>query len=1040
MNGTDRDAFPELHAASAFSFLRGGSSPEAMARRAGEAGLGAMALCDRDGVYGAPRFHKACREQGVRPLVGAELTLGNGAAVPVIAVSRTGYENLCQLITGGQLASPKGGTTFDLESAARFAEGLVALTGDADEGVFAGLAPDAWPEALDRLRRAFPGAGQLYVELNHHRRRGDPRRMRALSDLAESRGLPVVAANAPRHATRRERAVADVFTCLRHRTHLDAAGRLLSRNAERHVKAGPEMRELFRDFPAAVENARELARRAEFSLANLGYEFPRYKVAEGETMEGFLRKIAWFGAEQRYGGLTPKIRRQLEHELDVIGRLGFAGYFLIVRDIVNDCRERGVMVQGRGSAANSAVCYSLGITAVDPLECGLLFERFLNEARQGWPDIDLDLPSGERRESVIQNVYERYGPRGAAMTANVITYRGRGAIREIGKALNFPRALIDRFSSLCANGDYPQTLELREQLEQAGIRPDHPRAPALAGLCEMIRGLPRHLGQHSGGMIVCEGALDRVVPLENASMPGRVVAQWDKEDCEDLGIVKVDLLGLGMMAVLQDALDLTRRRGRPVDLARIPKDDPATFACMRAADTIGVFQIESRAQQATLPRMRPACFYDVAIEVAIVRPGPIQGDLVHPYLARRQGREAADPIDERLRPVLERTLGVPLFQEQMLQIAMIMADFDGVEADELRRALNFHRSPERLERARAKMRDAMERKGVEPGKIETILKAAGSFALYGFPESHAISFALLAYASAYLKTHYSEEFYCALLNNQPMGFYSPATLVQDAKRHGLRFRAPCVARSEHGCSVEDEATIRLGLQWVRGLSERGARAVLEARSEGAFASLDDFRRRAGLGEAELRRLGLAGALNAFAGNRRSALWEVAEPREDDLLAGVGDDAPAGSDGPDPPLEAMDRLERIQADYASLGLTAGRHPMALIRPRTPELWRAGDLPEARNGRRVEVGGAVICRQRPGTAKGFVFVCLEDETGIANAVLEPDFFEKRRLLLTQEPFLRIRGRLQNLDGVIHVRADYAAPLGDDALPEEASHDFR
>lgn len=1025
----------ELHANSAFSFLRGGSDPAALVEAAAGAGLSAMALCDRDGVYGAPRFFKAARAAGLRPIVGAELSLRGGGVLPVLVASQGGYRNLCRLLTRGQLRGGKGETVFDLEETGAFAEGLVALTGDAFEGCLAGVRRADWPERLRALRGAFPGPEQLYVELNHHLRRGDPARVRALADLAESEGLPVLATNAVRYATRKQRVVSDVFTCLREHTHLDAAGRRLSRNAERHLKAGTEMRELFCGQPEAIRNTRVLAERLEFSLENLGYEFPRYKVPPGETMDGFLRKLTWFGAEQRYGSLSRAIRRQLEHELAVIGRLGFSGYFLIVWDIVNYCREAGVMVQGRGSAANSAVCYSLGITAVDPIGNRLLFERFLSEGRHGWPDIDLDLPSGERRESVIQEVYRRYGKHGAAMTANVITYRGRSAVREIGKALNFPPTLVDRFASLYASGDYPHTLELKEQLRQAGIREDHPRAPALAGLYRMMHGLPRHLGQHSGGMIVCEGALDRVVPLENASMPGRVVAQWDKDDCEDLGIVKVDLLGLGMMAVMQDALELTRERGHPVDLAHIPKDDAATFDCMRKADTIGVFQIESRAQQATLPRMKPACFYDVAIEVAIIRPGPIQGDLVHPYLRRRQGKEPVDYIDERLKPVLERTLGVPLYQEQMLQIAMIMADFSGREADELRRALNFHRDPGRLAKVRDKMRRAMEAKGVPGEKIEAILKSTGSFALYGFPESHAISFALLAYGSAYLKVHYPAEFYCGLLNNQPMGFYSPATLIQDAKRRGMRFQAPCVAASDYDCTVVDDVTIRLGLKWVKGVSAAGMGRLLAERAEGAFRDLADFRRRTAFDADEMRRLGMAGALNVFSGDRRSALWETAEMRADDLFAEV---AGVAADEP-PPVSAMTQLERIQADYAAVGLTVGRHPMRLVRRQLPELTRAGDLAGVRNGRTVEVGGAVICRQRPGTAKGFVFLSVEDETGIANTVLEPDFFERHRLLVTQEPFLRIKGRLQNVEGVIHVRAKEVAPLGPGDLPEGASHDF-
>src|SRR5690242_2028952 len=559
-------------------------------------------------------------------------------------------------------------------------------------------------------------------------------------------------------------------------------------------------------------------------------------------MNSFLRTMVLFGAQQRYESISKNVKRKLEEELALITKLGFAGYFLIVWDIINFCREHNIMVQGRGSAANSAVCYCLGITPVDPVSNHLVFERFLNESRKGWPDIDLDLPSGDRREAVIQEIYRRYGKHGAAMTANVISYRGRSAAREIGKALNFASSVIDRFSHLFASGDFPHTLDLQSQIEQSGLPKEHPRMPAFVRLYQAIYGLPRHLGQHSGGMIICQDKLSSIVPLENASMPGRVVAQWDKEDCEDLGIVKVDLLGLGMMAVMQDTFELCRERGRPLDLAHIPKDDPATYEMMQKADTIGVFQIESRAQMATLPRMKPKCFYDVVIEVAIIRPGPIQGDMVHPYLARRAGREPVTYFDERLRPVLERTLGVPLFQEQMLKIAMIMADFSGAEAEELRRALSFHRSVERMEKVSVKLRTAMEGKGVAPEAIVKIIEAISSFALYGFPESHAISFAILAYGSAYLKVHRAAEFFASLLNNQPMGFYSSATLVKDARRHGVKSWPVCVEKSEWRCTVVSDQVVQLGFCVLNGWRQEDAEELVRQRKQRPFSSLDDFRK------------------------------------------------------------------------------------------------------------------------------------------------------------------------------------------------------
>src|SRR6266567_4143033 len=852
-----RSPYIELHTCSAFSFLRGASFPEQFAQAAAELEMPAMALLDRNGVYSAQRFSVAAREQNTRPIIGAELSMEDGSILPVLIENRTGYKNLCELLTQAHLRSEKGKCAVRWDELPEFAEGLVALfnaslancRASVSDAIVASRFTETPYKSEDRARfliDAF-GRGNVFVELQRHFIRGEERINRQLIDIALAHRLPLLATNAAQYAKPYGREVLDVFTCIREHTHLDAAGKLLTQNAERHLKSQREMRAIFADLPEAIENVSRLAERLTFSLENLGYEFPEYPVPAGHSMDSFLRTIVWFGAQQRYAAISRKVKRQIEEELALISKLGFPGYFLIVWDIINFCREHNIMVQGRGSAANSAVCYCLGITPVDPVENHLVFERFLNESRKGWPDIDLDLPSGDRREAVIQEIYRRYGKHGAAMTANVITYRGRSAAREIGKALNFSPSIINRFSHLFASGDFPHTMELQSQIEQAGLPKEHPRMPAFIRLYHAIYGLPRHLGQHSGGMIICQNKLSSFVPLENASMPGRVVAQWDKDDCEDLGIVKVDLLGLGMMSVMQDAFELCRERGRPLDLAHIPKDDAATFAIMQKADTIGVFQIESRAQMATLPRMKPKCFYDVVIEVAIIRPGPIQGDMVHPYPARRARKEPVTYFDDRLKPVLERTLGVPLFQEQMLKIAMIMADFSGNEAEELRRALSFHRSEERMNKVSVKLRAAMERKGVAPDKIEKIVQSISSFALYGFPESHAISFAILAYGSAYLKVHRAPEFYASLLNNQPMGFYTPATIVKDAQRHGLKIKPVCVAHSDWRCTVVsdrrpspssspwpgrggreapvrvgDDNTVRLGFCVVNGLRQEHA--------------------------------------------------------------------------------------------------------------------------------------------------------------------------------------------------------------------------
>ena len=1075
--------YVELHACSAFSFLRGGSFPEHLAVTASELQMPAIALLDRDGVYGAQRFSVAARENGVRPIVGCELTMEDGSVLPVLVETRTGYKNLCELLTQAHLRSEKGKCAVRWDELPQYAEGLVALFGLGS----AGGSPDerGLPRAATNSRRAACairnavdrtqllidtfGRSNIFVEIQRHLVRGENRTNERLIDLARAYQLPLLATNGVQYARACGRQVLDVFTCIREHTHLDAAGKRLTLNAERHLKSDAEMRALFQDLPEAIENTEVVAERLTFSLENIGYEFPAFPVPAGHDMDSFLRTIVLFGAQQRYAAISTAVKQKLEEELALIIRLKFPGYFLIVWDIVNFCREHNIMVQGRGSAANSAVCYCLGITPVDPVSNHLVFERFLSESRKGWPDIDLDLPSGDRRESVIQEIYRRYGKHGAAMTANVITYRGRSAAREIGKALNFSPSIVDRFSHLFAHGDFPHTLDLQSQIEQAGLPKEHPRMGAFVQLYHAIYGLPRHLGQHSGGMIICQNKLSSFVPLENASMPGRVVAQWDKDDCEDLGIVKVDLLGLGMMSVMQDALELCRERGRPLDLAHIPKDDPATFDIMQKADTIGVFQIESRAQMATLPRMKPKCFYDVVIEVALIRPGPIQGDMVHPYLARRAGREKVRYFDLRLEPILERTLGVPLFQEQMLKIAMVMADFSGDEAEELRRALSFHRSQDRMNKVSVKLRVAMLRKNVAPEVIDKIIQSIASFALYGFPESHAISFALLAYGSAYLKVHRAPEFYASLLNNQPMGFYTPATIVKDAHRHGVKMKPVCVSQSEWPCTVGSDDTVRLGFCVVNGMRKERVERLLTTRAESPFQSMDDFKRRVTVSKEELRTLAELGALNCFSEHRRAAMWGVEETLHDDLLGSAGGSPAVCGGSPqtltnteqnkiirraagfnrraacapqneDSPLPHMTLPERVQADYETMNLTTGPHPMKLLRETVPNVWRAADLTQARHGTTVQIAGNVICRQRPGTAKGFVFISLEDETGVSNAIVHPDLFEKMRLLITEEAFLLIEGEVQNSEGVILIKARELRPLAHEKLVGSASHDFK
>ncbi len=1077
--------YVELHSRSAFSFLEGASLPENLIAACARLNMPSMALLDRDGVYGAPRFHMAADKAGLKAHIGTEITTelpidlplpaGNRARkprisrlqakLPLLISTRTGYQNLCRLITGMKLRSAKGEGSVALREFEEYSSGLICLTGGNEGPLAAALKQGGLVEArhtVDLLINIF-GAGNVYVELQRHFHREQEARNRAAVDLARSLHLPLLATNDVSYATAPERELCDVFTAIRHHRTLAVAGRLLSRNSERYVKSPQEMQELFSDLPEAIANTVELSSRLEFTLKDLGYEFPKYPVPAGESMMSFMRERTREGFQRRYGRDTKEFqnraRRQIERELSLIEKLHLEGYFLIVWDLVRFCREQNILVQGRGSAANSAVCYSLGITAVDPIRMELLFDRFLSEERGEWPDIDLDLPSGDQRERVIQYLYQRYGERGAAMTANVITYRSRMAGREIGKVLGFDTETLDKVSAAVSTWEYRDEHDAFDhRFRDAGLDLNHPRLRKYFTLCVAIQDLPRHLGQHSGGMVICQGQLDSVVPLEPASMPGRVVVQWDKEDCADLGIVKVDLLGLGMMAVLEESLDLIRKDyGKEVDLAHLPADDPEVYSTLQKADTIGMFQVESRAQMSCLPRLRPQRFYDIVVQVAIIRPGPIVGQMVNPFLERRQGRQTVTYPHPSLEPVLSRTLGVPLFQEQLLRMAMIAAGFTGGEAEELRRAMGFKRSQLRMKEIEAKLRAGMQRNGISPQAQEEIVLSITSFALYGFPESHAASFALLAYASAFLKCHYLAAFTAALLNNQPMGFYHPSTIVKDAQRHGLKVLPIDVLKSEWKCTLEEvpdsqspKPAIRLGLRYVRGLSEEAGQAVVQARSLIPFQSIHNLAHRVPqLSKKDVNTLAEIGALNSLgdqlsvSGNqsvarfhRRDALWQVERA--------VRHSGPLLDDLPEPdaksPLPPMNREERLVADFHGTGMTVGQHPMAYHRPR---LNRMGIQPALHlrtiaNGRRVRIGGCVITRQRPGTAKGFVFLSLEDETGVSNAIVTPPMFQQNRLLLTSEKFLMIEGILQNQDNVISVRAERVFPLRiTDA--QTVSHDF-
>jgi error-prone DNA polymerase len=1045
--------YVELRCRSAFSFLEAASNPEDLVARAAELDYPALALADCGGLYGIPRFHRAARDAGLRALVGAELRIardeapdphGPGAAASdallLLVETPRGYRNLSRLITCGHARGGKEAAIATWEELEEHAGDLTALArGDA------ALAP----ALLDRARALFPDR-RLWVDICRQRTRAGEAANRRAAVLAEAARVPVVASNDVRHARPADRRLFDALTCLRWKTNLDRAGRRLAPNAERHLRPRREMVERFADRPEWIRATREIAERCTFSLEHLGYRFPEFPIPPDETQDSFLRILTEHGARARYGAPPPqRARRQIERELAVIEKLDLAGYFLIVHDIARFAREEGILAQGRGSAANSAVCYALGITAVDPVAMELLFERFLSEERGEWPDIDIDLPSGEQREKVIQYVFDKYGAHGAAMTAVVITYRTRLAVREMGKVLGVEPDAVDRLAKLASSVEHRDDGEsIDTALRQAGVDPNAPRIAALLELVEAVRGLPRHLGQHTGGIVIAAGRLDEVVPIEPARMAKRRVVQWDKEDCADLGIIKIDLLGLGMLAALEDTIELIRGcEGEDVDLAQLPPDDPETYAMIRRADTIGTFQIESRAQMATLPRMKPERFYDLVVEVAIIRPGPITGKMVHPYLERRAGRAPVIYPHPSLEPILARTLGVPLFQEQLLRIAMTAAGFSGGEAEELRRAMGFKRSIERMNQIERRLVDGMTARGITGKAQEEILRGITSFALYGFPESHAASFALIAYASAYLKRHHPAAFLAGLLNAQPMGFYSPATLVKDAQRHGVAVHPIDPTRSDWHCTLESgrstesvSPAVRLGLRHVAGLRAEAGHAIAAERRRAPFASVADLARRARLRRAELEalaELGALGGLDPAARSRRSALWQVAALERDprSLFAGVSPPDSAS------PLPEMSDVEATLADYRRSGLTLGPHLLQHLRP---DLDRRGVLPAARlrdvpDGRFVRTAGHAIVRQRPGTARGFCFLTLEDETGTSNAVLTPHYFRRFRVPLHAAAIVEIAGPLQNTDGVVHVRVRELRPLvAKRGLPD--SHDYR
>ncbi len=1022
-------AYAELHCRTNFSFLEGASHADELATRAGELGYRALAVTDRNSLAGVVRAHVAAKEAGIKLLVGAELTPVDAAPVLVWAADRAGYGRLARLLTVGRRNAPKGECRLTFDDLAAHSAGLLAGV-----PLRTASAPD-----LARYRDLF--ADRCYALAELHRGLDDRQRLRTDLAVAKQANLPLVAANDVHYHVPERRPLQDVLTAIRHGCTVADLGRRRFANGERHLKPVAELQEMFALAPGAVERTIEVADRCQFSLAELRYEYPEELCPAGVTPLEHLTRLTWEGARRRYPlGVPDKTLRLIEYELALIAELHYEAYFLTVWDIVRFANERNILCQGRGSAANSAVCFCLGVTSVDPERIDVLFERFVSKDRGEAPDIDVDFEH-ERREEVLQYLYAKYGRHRAGMTAVVITYQGRSAIRDVGKALGLSS---DRIDALAKVTDHHHDAErLGQRFAEAGFPSKSPLARTMIALVGEILHFPRHLSQHTGGMVMTQGPLCELVPIENAAMEGRTVVQWDKNDLDALGILKVDCLALGMLTAIRKAFDLVaRHHRRPLTLATVPAEDPAVYDMICKSDTVGVFQIESRAQMSMLPRLKPRCFYDLVIEVAIVRPGPIQGDMVHPYLRRRCGEEDVSYPDERVRGVLSKTLGVPLFQEQAMRLVVVAAGFTPGEADQLRRAMGAWRRRGVMEQFRQKLVGGMLANGYNAEFAERVFRQIQGFGEYGFPESHAASFALLVYVSAWLKHHYPDVFAAAIINSQPMGFYAPAQLVGDARSHGVEARPVDINASDWDCTLEpsdsDRPALRLGFRLVRGLPERHAAQLVEARQSGPFKSFDDLKRRTGLRGPALQRLALADAFRSVGLERRAALWHaLPEPSPMPLFDACDDD--------DVPvtLPKMSPLGEVLSDYGNAGLTLREHPMSFLRQTLDDrnVRSAEKLETIDHGQWVKVAGVVLLRQRPSTAKGITFVTLEDETGIVNLIVRQKIWERDRKAARNAVVMLAHGRLQRAHDIVHVLVSRIEDVSDRlGTVEVRSRDFR
>ncbi|MDO5102352.1 MAG: error-prone DNA polymerase [Lautropia sp.] len=1084
--------YAELHCVSDFSFLRGASSAAQLFQRAAACGYWALAITDECSLAGIVRAHEASKASGVPLIVGSEFQLSDGPRLVLLVENLAGYQALCALITLGRRAAAKGRYRLSRQDVAdwlatrlnrvnpnRRSGSVPAMSVLADEanvraqahigdgqassplGLLALWVPGPQPDIRQGqwVRANFPAA---WLAVALHRDRDDEQALAELLSLADNTGLRPVATGDVHMDIRRRRALQDTLTALRHRVPVAHAGRRLFQNAERHLRRRERLADIYP--PELLAESLHIAGRCRFQLDQLDYSYPNELVPEGHSPASWLRQLSEEGMRWRWPeGVPPAVAAQVEAELALIAELRFEAYFLTVHDIVRFARSRGILCQGRGSAANSAVCFVLGVTEVDPARMNLLMERFISRERNEPPDIDVDFEH-ERREEVFQYIYRKYGRARAALTANVICYRGRSAARDVARALGFPMDQVNAISACFGRGAVPASS--RERLEEAGFDPDTPIMRRLCYLVAELQDHPRHLSQHVGGFVIADAPLSSLVPIENAAMPDRTIIQWNKDDLDALGILKVDCLALGMLSCIRKAFALLKtHHGIEMTQALVPPDDEPTYKMIQAADTIGVFQIESRAQMSMLPRLKPACFYDLVVQVAIVRPGPIQGKMVHPYLRRRQGKERIDYPSVDLRAVFERTLGVPLFQEQVMQLAIVAAGYTPGEADQLRRSMAAWRRHGDMEQHRRRIVGGMLARGYEEDFAERLFEQLKGFASYGFPESHAASFALITYVSCWLKCHYPAAFCCALLNAQPMGFYSASSLIQDVRRHGVMVLPVDVMHSDWDCTLETmpaalgskaadqpprpdqpppspqaqsaQPVLRLGFRKIKGVSEAVARRITHSRQQQPFENVADLCHRAGLSRQVAARLAEAGALRALSEHRHQACWAVAGVQEPAPLWGITSPEEATA------LPCPSVAEEVLADYRMMGLTLGQHPVALLRERLLQLGCVDSrtLGEKPHGCLLKVAGLVIMRQRPPTASGAVFVTLEDEHGIVNVVIWADLAQRARRALIGSRLLAVHGRWEQVDGVRHLMARQLIDLSDWlGRLMTASRDFR